>query len=127
MIARRNRDFSVSSPTRKLPFRLRVQREPQKIDRFRTFTATLARVFLRKATKFNELGLLRFQGQAKLPQSLAQYILDANSVLTILETQHKVVNVSHQIGLTSQPRLDHALEPQIEHVVQIHITQQNAD
>jgi hypothetical protein len=53
-----------------------IQREPQKINRLWAFTATLARVSLRKATKFNELGLGRFQSQAKLPQSLAQCFLD---------------------------------------------------
>jgi hypothetical protein len=50
---------------------------------------------LRKATKFDELGLGRFQSQAKLPQSLAQRLLDPESVRAILEAQHKVVDVSH--------------------------------
>src|SRR5262249_2365451 len=115
------------NPKVAFPIACAVQREAQKVDRFRTFPATLARVLLRKATKFDELGLPRFQGQAKLPQSLTQYVLDAKSILAILKTQHKGVDVSHQIGLAPQPRLDHALKPQIEHVVQIHITQQNTD
>jgi len=34
---------------------------------------------LRKATKFDELGLGRFQSQAKLPQSLAQRLLDPDA------------------------------------------------
>jgi hypothetical protein len=50
---------------------------------------------LRKATKFDELGLGRFQSQAKLPQSLAQRLLDAESICAILETHHKVVDVSY--------------------------------
>ena len=32
----------------------------------------------------------------------------------LLETQHKVVKVPHHVGFAPQPRLDHALEPQIE-------------
>src|ERR1700740_959892 len=104
-----------------------VQREAQKIDRLRASTTTLARVSLRIATKFDEFGFRLCQGQAKLPQSLAQYLLDSKGIRAILETQHKVVDVSHQIGLAPQPGLDHTLKPQIEHVVQIQITQQNAD
>jgi hypothetical protein len=73
---RRNRDFSVRSPTRKLPFRLRVQ-------------------YSVKPTKFDKLGLGRFQSQAKLPQSLAQRLLAPESVCAILETHHKVVDVSY--------------------------------
>src|SRR5579863_1059205 len=104
-----------------------VQRETQKINRLWAPAATLARPLLRIATEFDEFGLLRFQGQAKLPQSFAQRILDAKRILAILKAQHKVVDVSHQIGLASQPRLDHSFEPQIEHVVEIHVTQQYAD
>src|ERR1700730_3376736 len=33
----------------------------------------------------------------------------------------------HQVGFASQSRLDHSLKPQVEHVVQIHIAQQDAD
>src|SRR5215471_3696462 len=51
-----------------------VQGEAQKINRLRASPATLARVSLRIATKFDEFGLRLCQGQAKLPQSLAQYL-----------------------------------------------------
>ena len=43
--------------------------EAQKVNRPRAFTATLARVSLRKATEFDELGLRHFQSQAKLPRN----------------------------------------------------------
>ena len=45
-----------------------VQREAQKVNRLRASTATLARVSLRKATKFDEFGFRLCQGQAKLSQ-----------------------------------------------------------
>jgi hypothetical protein len=35
--------------------------------------------------------------------------------------------LTHQIGLAPQAGLDHALEPHIEHVVQVQIAQQHAD
>jgi hypothetical protein len=77
------------------------QREPQKIDRLRAFSAMLACMSMRKATEFNELGLGRFRGQAEPLQPLAQRRLDTKSVRAILEAHHKVVDVSHQIGLAS--------------------------
>jgi hypothetical protein len=43
-----------------------VQRKPQKVDRLWPFTATLARIFLRIATKLDELGLTRFLGMYAL-------------------------------------------------------------
>jgi hypothetical protein len=48
-----------------------------------------------EATKFDELGLGRFQSQTKLPQSLAQRFLGPESICAELETQQKVVDVSH--------------------------------
>jgi hypothetical protein len=45
------------NPKVAFPIARAIQREPQKVNRFRAFTATLARVSLRKATKFDELGL----------------------------------------------------------------------
>jgi hypothetical protein len=44
-----------------------------------------------------------------------------------LETQHEVIDTSHHAGLAPKPRLDHSLEPQIEHIVEIYVTQQYAD
>src|SRR5206468_7947929 len=67
------------------------------------------------------------QGQTELSQPLCKGFPSAESVRAILETQHEVVDISHHAGLAPKPGLDHALEPQIEHIVQIHVTQQNAD
>jgi hypothetical protein len=119
----------VRTPTLKLPFRLRVQysREAQKVDRLRTLPAAFARVSLCESTKFDELGLGRFQGQAELPQPLAQSLLNSKGIFSVLETQHKVVDVSQHVGFAPQARLDHALEPEVERVVQVHVAQQDAD
>jgi hypothetical protein len=104
-----------------------VPDEAQKINRLWTSAALLARVSLGKATNVDEFGLRLRQGQAKLPQPLAQDLLDTKSIRATLETRHKVVDVSRRIGLAPQARLDHTLKPQIERTVQIQITQQTAD
>src|SRR5262249_50355829 len=95
-----------------------VQSESPKINIVRSTSASLACIFLRIATKFDEFGFRFCQSQAELPKPLAQYFLDSKGIRAILETQHKVVDVSHQVGLTSQPRFDHMLKPQVEHIVQ---------
>jgi hypothetical protein len=82
--------------------------EAQKVDRLRAPPAAFARVSLCESTKFDELGLARFQGQAELPQPLAQSLLNAKGIVSVLETQHKVVDVS-------------------QHVVQEHVAQDDAD
>lgn len=45
---------------------------------------------LGKATEFDELRLVRFQGQAELPQPFAQGRLEAQGILPILETHDEV-------------------------------------
>jgi hypothetical protein len=82
---------------------------------------------MREATKFDEFGFRRFQSQAESPQPLGKCFLNTKSIRTILETQHEVVDISHHASLAPESGLDHSLEPQIEHIVEIYITQQYAD
>jgi hypothetical protein len=63
----------------------------------------------------------------QLPQPLAQSLLNAKGIFAVLETQHKVVDVSQHVGFAPQTRLDHALEPQVERVVQVDVAQHDAD
>jgi hypothetical protein len=45
----------------------------------------------------------------------------------LLTLRREVVDISHHAGLAPKSRLDHSLEPQIEHIMQIYVTQQYAD
>jgi hypothetical protein len=69
-----------------------VQSKAQEVDRLRAFTTTLARVSIREATKFNELGLRQLQGETEPSQPLHKCFLSTKSIRTILETQHEVVD-----------------------------------
>jgi hypothetical protein len=104
-----------------------VEGKAQKVDRLRTFTPSFASVPLGKATELDELGLARLQCEAKLPQALAKGILDAKRIRAILEAQHEIIDIAHQVSFTAQTVPDHALEPEVEHVVQVEIAQQDAD
>src|SRR5215472_9178927 len=103
-----------------------IQRQSQKVDRFRAIPAAFVRVSLREPTKFDQLGLGRLQSKAEFPQPKAQGVLHAEGIRSILETDHKVVDVAHQLGFAPQPYLDDALEPQVEHIVEVEIAQQHA-
>ncbi len=104
-----------------------VERKAQEIDGFWTFTPSLARVPLGKATEFDELGLARLQGKAKLSRPFAEGIVNAERIRAILEAQHEIIDIAHQVGFTAQTRPDHAREPQVEPIVQAESAQQHAD
>jgi hypothetical protein len=77
-------------------------------------------------TELDARGLGRLQGQATLPQPLAQRLLNPSGSRPPLKAHHHVIAVPHQRGFTLSPGLDHALNPQVEPVVQVHMTQQHA-
>jgi len=44
-----------------------------------------------------------------------------------LEADYKVIDIAHQSGFAPQPAFDHALEPEVEHMMEIQVAQQHAD
>ena len=52
-----------------------VDDKTQKIQRFRTFSSTFARMPIGKSTKFNQMGLIRLQFQPKLGQAFPERLL----------------------------------------------------
>src|SRR6516162_7041551 len=80
-----------------------MQRQPQEVDCFRALSAAFTRVSLREPTKLNQLGLGRLKSETELFQPKAQRVLNADGVRSILETDHKVVDVAHQSGFAPQP------------------------
>ena len=82
------------------PITRTVQREPQKVDRFRALPVVFLRMLVGEPTKFDELGLAGFQCQVELPQPLTQFFLEAESIRPILEAHHKVIYIPHQVGFT---------------------------
>ena len=96
-----------------------VQGKAQEVNRLRAFTTTLARVSMREATKFNELGFVGSESQTESTQPLRKRLPHTKSIRAILETQHEIVDIPHHASLTPEAGLDHALEPQIEHIVEV--------
>jgi hypothetical protein len=98
-----------------------VMGEAQKRKRLWTFTLH-AGLSPRKTTKLNQLGLAGFQCKRKFIQPLAQNRLNSISVVPILETDYKVVDVPDQVSLASQSRFDLPFEPQVQNLMQVQIT-----
>jgi len=89
----------------------------------RAVPAAFACVSLREPTKLNQLGFGRLKREAELSQPKAQRVLNSDGVRSILETDHKVIDVAHQMGFAPQPNLDDALEPEVENVMEVHVAQ----
>lgn len=54
-------------------------------------------------------------------QQIKERFLNAKCIGLILETHHKIVDVTHQISFALQAALDHAFKPQVKYVMQIHV------
>src|SRR6266481_3350833 len=89
--------FLGAHPNLKVAFSVlrAVQRQTQKVDRFRAVPAASARLSLCKPTKLDQLGLGRLWSKAELSQPKAQGVLHAQSVRAMLETDHKVIDVAY--------------------------------
>src|SRR3974390_525773 len=104
-----------------------IQRHTQEVDGLRAFSAAFACVSLREPTKLNQLGFGRLKSEAELSQPKAQRVLNTDGVRSILEADHKVVDIAHQSGFAPQPALHHTLEPEVENVMEVHVAQQHAN
>src|SRR6516165_3731021 len=104
-----------------------MQRQPQEVDGFRALSAAFTRMSLREPTELNQLGFGRLKRETELFQPKAQRILNADGVRSILEADHKVIDIAHQSGFAPQPALHHALEPEVEHKMKIKVAQEHAN
>jgi len=84
--------------------------EAQKRKRLWTLPLHLG-LSLSKTTELKQLGLARFQRKRKFIQPLAQNRLNSISVVPMLETDYKVIDIPNQLSLASQSRFDLPFEP----------------
>ncbi len=103
-----------------------VVREAQQIERPRTLVRTIGRGRF-GATEVDQSRLGRVQLQAVLAETLRQHIHHPERILLVREQEHRVVRIADQRGPVGQPRLDLAVKPRIEHIVQEDVRQQRRD
>ena len=104
-----------------------IERTPQRGNGFWTPPPSAARVPLGTSPALDERGLGQCQCEAKLPQPLAQRLLDPQGIRPKLAAHHNVVEVPHPRGCALEPGLHQARKPQVKPVVQGHIPQPHAD
>ena len=101
-----------------------VHREPEKIERARPLPTALSRL---GALERNEPSLLRMQPQSEPLHPLAQHLRYPLRILAPLESDDKIIAVTHQHRLASKARLHLALEPHIQCVMQVQVPQQRRE
>src|SRR6266700_1738475 len=100
-----------------------VVREPKKRERLRCSLATLLPIDLREPTKFDQSRLLRMEFQREVRQPFPKLSQEPLSVFTPLKADHQIVSVSDKHHLSARYLPAPCLNPQVEHIVQIHVRQ----
>src|SRR5215510_10962783 len=67
------------------------------------------------------------QTQTVFLESLKDDPVHSLSVAPQLEAHDKIIGISNQKGFASQDRLDHFLPPQVQHLMQVDVTEQWTD
>jgi hypothetical protein len=80
-----------------------------------------------QAPERHQAGFTRLERQSDLRQALDQHLLQAGRVRLMLDTHDELLDIANQVGVALQPWLHHPLEPQIQHVVQGEVAQNDAD
>ena len=98
-----------------------VEREPKEVEGRPTFPAPLP---LRRTPERKKARLVGMQGQSEVLHSLAEGIHHALRIFFVFEADDEVIGVPDQSSLATELRFDPPLEPTIEYVVQIDVSQQ---
>src|ERR1700692_790491 len=91
------------------------------------FLPRLPACFCANRPNSTSLVLVGSRVRPKFAQPETQGLLYAKGIRSVLETDHKVIDVTHQMGFAPQPNLDDVLEPKVEHVMKVHVAQQHAN
>ena len=113
-------------PDHKMAFRVRATkvREPEERECFRFPLASLPPIRRRKASELDQPRLLRMNLQPELRQPLLKISQEPLSICPVLEAGDEIVSVANHNHVPLRDFLPPDLDPQIEHVVQVHVGQQ---
>ena len=102
-------------------------REAEKVECLRFAQPGLSSVLGRIGSKLQKPRFVAMQLQSKLRQSLAEIFEELLGDSTMLKAQHGIISEAHDDHLAIGPLCSPFLDPQVEHVVQVHIGQQRTD
>src|SRR2546426_2497975 len=95
-----------------------VEREAQKVEAGRTSAPDP-----RRSSEGHQARLVRVESQSVTPHPLRQHRHHALRIVLAFEADHEVVRIPYENRFPAQPRLDLALEPLVEHVVEIDVAE----
>ena len=102
------------------PFRVfpAAVREAEKVEGLRFPFATPPSVPVRLPTELDEPRLVGMQRQPESRESVTQFVEEAFSFLSMLETHHKIVRETRDHDVAARRRPTPAVDPEVEDVVQ---------
>ena len=81
----------------------------------------------RRTAKIHHPRLVRVKTETVLLQPLRQHPKHPPRVVFVLEHQHRIVGITDLEGPSPKPRLHFMLEPLVQHLMQIDVTQRRRD
>ena len=95
--------------------------KPKKIERLGLPRTAPFTVLGSKAAEFHQARLFGVQFKMEPPESLPQFRQESLGILAVLESCRDVIGKAHDDHFTASMPLPPLADPEIEHVVQIHV------
>src|SRR5262249_35917803 len=102
------------------PRSLPVDRKAQEVECGRTFGTPM---FTSRSLDGHQARLVRVQLQAETLETFTEHRHDSTRILFVLEAQHEIVRITHDLDAPFQTRSHHFFDPLIEDVVQVNVAQ----
>src|SRR5580700_8664668 len=99
-------------------------RKAQEVERLRFPFATPLPVLDRKWSKFQQARLLRMQFQVELPHSFREFHPKLVGIRFVPKSNHDVVRKTHHDDIPVRPLLTPHLDPQVEYVMKVDVSQE---
>jgi len=104
-----------------------AMREAKEVKGLRFALAPRSPALRREAAKADEARLVRMQLQTELRESLAKLSQKPLGLVPMLESDHEVIGVAHEHHIALSLPRSPSLDPKVEPVVQVKISQERAD
>jgi hypothetical protein len=114
--------FTCDSPSCSLHGPRPPPGETEEVEGARTSTVRASR-----PPEIEQPGLFGMESKAEPSHPLLEHAHHPLGVLPVREPDHQVIGVANERCPSEQPRFDLALEPQVEHMVQVHVAEERRE
>ena len=95
--------------------------ESKKVERFRAAFTALGSTIHRIATELDQTRLSFVELQAELGKASMEFLQTGRCFRMALETDHKVIRITHSNHITAAVFLPPPFDPQVKHIVKVHV------